>query len=451
MKTFITELVALKNSDWVQHQVLNQSTPNMWSIMEYGRKSYEIRYSKMLRWLLDETANHGLGNLFAREVFAFYKDRQENQELVVDFEPVEGARVPFPLEKSAQTEALSKNIDVFYQNKLASKLLVMVVKQFTDEHASKLGEDEVSQLEKYTRAIYQHETYDFSEYKNKAFLFLTIDGHMPPSFTGDEMSQTWENLWVMMSYAEVINILDRLLLATSQMDVIKIIKDFQRDLQNSIYVLGTAEQAEKNTQFYQTYKKEIDSLVSFFDAGNSSEDKLKKDDSQSIALDILAAIRGKLSDVELKAISETIYQNSRITTQNHTKNEDVQSVIAVLAQELTGQTVPKGKTAILKSEYSQLFAGFNVVRISGRGQGLFLQKSAEDKKNYVYISGDYKGTLGNDGLQLRIGDRKPLRFLAKEFQSFSVKELLTNPEYFNKFLQFYVQSVEEICQMDRVD
>lgn len=29
MKTFITELVALKNTDWVQHQVLNQSIPNM--------------------------------------------------------------------------------------------------------------------------------------------------------------------------------------------------------------------------------------------------------------------------------------------------------------------------------------------------------------------------------------------------------------------------------------
>ncbi|HEM4128550.1 TPA: hypothetical protein U1W61_000221 [Streptococcus suis] len=45
MKTFITELVALKNTDWVQHQVLNQSIPNMWSIralqtMDNQKNSY---------------------------------------------------------------------------------------------------------------------------------------------------------------------------------------------------------------------------------------------------------------------------------------------------------------------------------------------------------------------------------------------------------------------------
>ncbi|HEM3576495.1 TPA: PD-(D/E)XK nuclease family protein [Streptococcus suis] len=446
MKTFITELVALKNSDWVQHQVLNQSTPNMWSIMEYGRKSYEIRYSKMLRWLLDETANHGLGDLFAREVFAFYKDRQENQELVVEFEPVEGARVPFPLEKSAQTEALSKNIDVFYQNKLTSKLLVMEVKQFTDEHASKLGEDEVSQLEKYTRAIYQHETYDFSEYKNQAFLFLTIDGHMPPSFTGDEMSQTWENLWVMMSYAEVISILDKLLLATSQMDVIKIIKDFQRDLQNTIYVQGTAEQAAQNAAFYQIYTKEIDSLVAFFDTDGDNDSSSDDRNGQVLALEILAAVRGKLTDVELRTISETIYQNGRSSKQNHTKNEDVQQVIAALSKELTGQVVEKGQTLPLNSTYINSFADFSVVRVSAKGQGLFLQKSAEDRTDYVYISGDYKGTLGNDGLQLKLGDAKPLRFYAKEFQAYSVKDLLINPTYFKQFIDFYVQSVKELCK-----
>lgn len=443
MKTFITELVALKNTDWVQHQVLNQSTPNMWSIMEYGRKSYEIRYSKMLRWLLDETANHGLGDLFAREVFAFYKDRQENQELVVDFEPVAGARVPFPLEKSAQTEALSKNIDVFYQNKLTSKLLVMEVKQFTDEHSSKLGEDEVSQLEKYTRAIYQHATYDFSEYSNKAFVFLTIDGHMPPSFSTEELSLTWEKLWINMSYQEVIRILDKLLLATSQMDVIKIIKDFQRDLQNSIYVLGTAEQAEQNAEFYQTYTKEIDSLVAFFDTDGDSEETA---DEAALALDILVAVRGKLTDVELRTISETIYQNGRSSKQNHTKNEDVQQVIAALSHELTGQVVEKGQTLPLNSTYINSFADFSVVRVSGKGQGLFLQKSAENRTDYVYISGDYKGTLGNDGLQLKLGDAKPLRSFAKEFQAYSVKALLTDPAYFKQFIDFYVQSVKELCK-----
>ena len=72
---YLEKVNGLKKIDWVQNYLNLKKKPNFWTILEYGeiasanqKSSHEIRYSKMLRWLLDANENHNLGNIFAHEL-----------------------------------------------------------------------------------------------------------------------------------------------------------------------------------------------------------------------------------------------------------------------------------------------------------------------------------------------------------------------------------------------
>lgn len=47
-------------------QEILHPVPNFWEIVDYGDKAGEIRYSKMIGWLLDPRESHGLGTSFAQ-------------------------------------------------------------------------------------------------------------------------------------------------------------------------------------------------------------------------------------------------------------------------------------------------------------------------------------------------------------------------------------------------
>ena len=74
-ENYLEKLHEFKEIDWVKNYIDLKKKPNFWTILEFGqiegskqKSSHEIRYSKMLRWLLDANENHNLGNTFAVEL-----------------------------------------------------------------------------------------------------------------------------------------------------------------------------------------------------------------------------------------------------------------------------------------------------------------------------------------------------------------------------------------------
>jgi hypothetical protein len=58
--TLLERLDRVMQEPWMKDLIGEAYRPNFWSIIEYGRGSYETRYSRMLRWLMDPSENHGL-------------------------------------------------------------------------------------------------------------------------------------------------------------------------------------------------------------------------------------------------------------------------------------------------------------------------------------------------------------------------------------------------------
>ena len=67
---------------------------NIWRIIEYGKKSYETRYSRMLRWLLDPNENHHFGNKFAKALIkkeiniSQQSSVEKDEEIFIDKETI---------------------------------------------------------------------------------------------------------------------------------------------------------------------------------------------------------------------------------------------------------------------------------------------------------------------------------------------------------------------------
>lgn len=143
----------------------------------------------MLRWLLDPTANHGLGDYMLRSMAAFAADQLHERRPV-------SADDPYELDKrdGAETEALRKHIDVFAHERNAQICVTIETKMGTDEHDSNTAAGVESQLKKYYDAVTTHPR--FGTFAHAYFIFLTKDGHVPPSFpmNVDERAD-WQRRW----------------------------------------------------------------------------------------------------------------------------------------------------------------------------------------------------------------------------------------------------------------
>ncbi|PZP16922.1 MAG: hypothetical protein DI611_03080 [Brachybacterium faecium] len=93
----------------------------------------------MLRWLLDPSETHGVGGFFATALLDAVTDRKKQQSIDDPAELPEALRAKEALPEHldgrdpdspavVSTEALSKNLDVFYEDRAAKLTLTIEVK-----------------------------------------------------------------------------------------------------------------------------------------------------------------------------------------------------------------------------------------------------------------------------------------------------------------------------------
>lgn len=77
MRGLVGKLKVLSLTPQMKAELEAAKKPSFWSILEYGKNSYETRYSRMLCWLLNPAGTHGLGG-FALRWFAGFAERKLN-------------------------------------------------------------------------------------------------------------------------------------------------------------------------------------------------------------------------------------------------------------------------------------------------------------------------------------------------------------------------------------
>jgi len=209
-------------NDW-KEKLSIEERPNIWSIIEYGRKSYEIRYSRFLRWLLDPKGNHEIGSLFTNELWNEAKGVTSGNSFFSGSSAIEYNENAWSAGSKAKAE--EKNIDVHIYDDVNKRYLAIELKVYIDAHSKQLFRY-AEHLEKKHPNICD---------ANKLLLFIKPDGKKPD----DEINQwdpVWDNPgqgWECFSYEMLRNVLDRVINATTNANAKKLIVDFYEDLKKS--------------------------------------------------------------------------------------------------------------------------------------------------------------------------------------------------------------------------
>ncbi|WP_237197171.1 PD-(D/E)XK nuclease family protein [Rothia nasimurium] len=229
MEQHIAEVIKEYSKNRVVQDYLEfQKRPSVWSALFPERESYEKFYSRMIRYFLSPTENHGLGEAFADILVERFSEsacklNTENEELEIF--------------TGAETEALGSNIDILYRSAQRNRLIVIEAKMNSADHShiekGKNGEEKiVSQLDKYFNAVVNKS----GGYQDNYFIYLTIEGDEPTQEVESKDS------WVCMSYKKLHEDLDKLQkiaderLAGQQnlSAVLSLISDFQQDISRKI-------------------------------------------------------------------------------------------------------------------------------------------------------------------------------------------------------------------------
>ncbi|KFI59683.1 PD-(D/E)XK nuclease family protein [Bifidobacterium gallicum] len=422
MEGLISQLEQLAQQPKTQALLLDAKTPNFWSILEYGRESYETRFCKMLRWLLDPTANHGLGDAAMRWIanYAGVELTQSGDTYVPDDQD------------GAETEALGNHIDVFAHDRSAGLLVVIEAKMGSDEHESDIVEavveeqdaegkvvkckKKVSQLEKYYETVDGHALYgDKRSYPHAVYLFLTIDGHRPPSFPENEEEYSqWQYQWHDMSYADLVSMLDDLLPKLTDLDAMKLVKDFRINTQSKLDLEDDAFSA------FEPYKENIDLLHTYFVGDNDEDggDDSSMQEVQEAGQAFQLALGDRMPFQDAKMLVGRVYEALCAGKQVHTKNVGAQRLVRRIfnlyalnklpgADDSTtyGKEPKESRISPTDSE-----AGNNIVEIkmtSGKGQGLTFFPAEGTGEDPVYLSGDTRGVFPNDPISVPRGMNLP--------------------------------------------
>lgn len=466
MRDLVGKLKVLSLTPQMKAELEAAKKPSFWSILEYGKNSYETRYSRMLCWLLNPAGTHGLGG-FALRWFAGFAERKLNtlnqdsctgkaKEAYSSREepqdPTPG--IPSPWDNyrpddrdGAKPEALSKNIDVLAYSFNDEICVTVENKMNSDEHSSKTEDGEVSQLKKYYDAVMSDDT--FGSFKYKYFIFLTKDGHTPPSFSDptcdDNTKEDWQRRWMCMSYADLVEMLDAVLPRLTTLEGVAIVKDFRNDVVRNIDMGNVV----LYNSFYD-YREEVVTLYTYFFGEDTEEDsrkskrrkkaKTSESDRTQAGILFLTALGGMLPLEDAKYLIQQVYEHLS------NNNRDVQLVIRRLfnhyavkqvnladkdafGTERVADRVSKVKPKF-KDEWSQ-------VRISGnydthKGQGINMTKAGTD--SVLYFSGDEHGIMPNACSAARgSGRRSPKKHNAAELVTWDDERLVS---YFEKFLKF---------------
>lgn len=466
MRDLVGKLKVLSLTPQMKAELEAAKKPSFWSILEYGKNSYETRYNRMLCWLLNPAGTHGLGG-FALRWFAGFAERKLNvcnqnsctgkaKEAYPSREETQDPTpgIPSPWDNyrpddrdGAKPEALSKNIDVFAYSFNDEICVTVENKMNSDEHSSKTEDGEVSQLKKYYDAVMSDDT--FGSFKYKYFIFLTKDGHTPPSFSDptcdDNTKEDWQRRWMCMSYADLVEMLDAVLPRLTTLEGVAIVKDFRNDVVRNIDM----DNVVLYNSFYD-YREEVVTLYTYFFGEDTEEDsrkskrrkkaKTSESDLTQAGILFLTALGGMLPLEDAKYLIQQVYEHLS------NNNRDVQLVIRRLfnhyavkqvnladkdafGTERVADRVSKVKPKF-KDEWSQ-------VRISGnydthKGQGINMTIAGTD--SVLYFSGDEHGIMPNACSAARgSGRRSPKKHNAAELVTWDDERLVS---YFEKFLKF---------------
>lgn len=139
-------LETIAQEDW--GKPLLNTKPNFWRIIEYGKNSYEIRQSRMIGWLLDTHQNHGIGDIFVKELIKIYAEDTTQlsnaQEFL--FEKNFSTEVEFEV---AITNSRDKKgrLDIQVVDSHNKLLIAIENKMYSSEHNA--GKSDASQLQVY--------------------------------------------------------------------------------------------------------------------------------------------------------------------------------------------------------------------------------------------------------------------------------------------------------------
>ncbi|HEM5997818.1 TPA: PD-(D/E)XK nuclease family protein [Streptococcus suis] len=411
----------------------DEETPNFWNIIEYGdtldkngKSAHETRYSKVLKWLLDPHASHKLGYSFLTKLLS--KKRIDTTGLLSDTDKVECFNE-------------YKNIDVYYYNKDKQVQVAIEVKQYSSEIIYGKGNKKEnivageSQLTKYSRIL--------AEREGKAYKFFLTPTGIEPIY--DELNDNQS--WSVLSYEDMIDIVEEMMAESQSDDFIKIANDFVHDFKKTISTVKFTEGAKI------TLQKKIANieaeLKSYFPAKHSENEYEMVDELQDHLLDLPYQERRKL-EVILDCI------NTYRTIQQHVANEAVQKVVVRLAEAFTGVALQPDEFAPIKAELLRSDSIFKYVhRTRGKGQGLYFleektNNSSSKKDVYVYCSGDTYGVFFNDGLHAKYnGDINAIEHYNFNYEDLSHanKKQLKNKKIALDFLEeqfdFYIKEINE--------
>ena len=370
--------------------------PNFWDILEYGRHSYETRYSKMLRWLLDPTENHGLGDLVARRLaehcnLAWHVDQDSRDRTVVATE--------------------DHDIDVLYSNPAANLCIVIENKTGSDVHNA--GTSDESQLKKY---------YDDVEGRpglkgtTKAYIFLAPEDDDPyPDLVDAGLG--WYDAWTVMAYSALEPILGEAcaeLRISDEADAphaLKIIEDFRYDQRRkfstehrdeiSRVLFGTAN-ADPSKQAGVLVREMIAGLLAYDlvdgaeirGSGGAYQQALRELSKQERESFRQALQQDHLDQKNVRDVLKWMWEyKPRVYRQDHTPNAKVSGLVTDLVRHFAKVDDPRGSTSY---EVRQgLPVGWRIRRTRGKGQGMYMTSPGGEVE--FYISGDKAGRFPNDG------------------------------------------------------
>lgn len=426
------EKLAKKILDFSCNEIVNEilkfkKQPNIWRIIEYGKESYETRYSKMFRWLLDPKENHRLGTKFAKALIGTDKDSTTECNIA-----------------GAITEALNSEIDVFYFNEDDGETITIELKMYSKDHCSDNGRH---QLDKYYDAVTTHSVYgDNEKYNNRYFYYITIDGSNP---TKDFESK---DKWITKSYSDVIEILLGLTQYCEDWDTLKIIKDFTQDMKSIVN--------DETTDFGEDLRNFESDEVNILKLVNKYlESESKNSENEKLCCELCCELlkKGLYLD-EIKVLISIICKEIEGKTQNHDPNINVQKLIRKLFEKFTGITIEKDsdsnsnanltsserKGRVLEEIANK--TGIKTINITtGKGQGLklYYNDNWNVEERHAYMSGDYKGVFFNDGFSIFVPKTKQAIRIETPTKFKSTSDILDSKKLFQELFQYIIDKLAE--------
>ncbi len=410
----------------VVDKILEDATPNFWDIIFHKtsavnlvKKAHEIRYSAMLAWLMNPNENHKLGNMFVKELL----------ERKFEGNPDELTKINKYFSDSDKDSVIVQNefenIDVYYKNDKNNAHIALEVKQYAFEHNR--SNTDISQLKVYKNVVDRESDAIDKNNSCKYFLFLTP--------LGDEASEGNAD-WISVDYSDVVYVLDKMISANHDLDFVKIVKDFKKELERTSMNLDF-DALKANLQDFDKEDKEL--LKEF--ARNMEKEIDLSNDFNKILFE-------KGLNVEKMRESLTLISNS-LYTQDHSENTQVQDFILRIIKHFINQDNPKKSTMYEIDDKNNSDIIFTkVATTQGKGQGIKFFYDYGQDSYWTYFSGDAKGVLPNDGFGLFKGLKDKKLIYKVKIDKTKVEK--ANKDFDNYIVEF-TQALTELSDYVKSD